>query len=153
MFGREISVNSIVGQVVELFISKKGNSLRENKKEILLKKEGIVDDKFYAKDQQRSVLLSTIDSYTLAKNIGIEMEYGLLGENILLDYNPYHLTVGTQLKVGMVILEITQNCTICNHLSSIDKKLPKLLRNDRGIFVKVIEEGKIYKGDKVYLLG
>lgn len=146
-------MTSIVGQVLELFISKKGHSLRESKQKITLKKKGIIDDKFYEKDLQRSVLLSTIDSYSLAMKHGIEMQYGLLGENILLDYNPYHLTVGTQLRIGTVLLEITQNCTICNHLSSISKKLPKLLKNDRGIFVKVVDEGEVYTGDKVYLLG
>jgi MOSC domain-containing protein YiiM len=51
-----------------------------------------------------------------------------------------------------VVVEVTQNCTICNHLSSIDKRLHSLLKDDRGIFVKVVEEGFIEKGDKLYLL-
>lgn len=77
------------------------------------------------------------------------MEYGSLGENILIDYNVYNLSMGTQLKIGEVIVEITQNCTICNYLSIIDKSLPKLLRNDRGIFVKVIQSGVIKEGDSL----
>jgi MOSC domain-containing protein YiiM len=80
------------------------------------------------------------------------MTYGALGENILIDYNPYDLAIGSQIQIGEVVLEITQNCTICNHLSFIDKTLPKLLKDDRGIFVKVVKVGVIKKRDKLYLL-
>jgi len=60
--------------------------------------------------------------------------------------------MGSKLQIGEVVLEVTQYCTICNHLSTIDKTLPRLLKDDRGIFVKVVEAGFIAKGDKIYLL-
>lgn len=141
-----------LGEVLELFVSKKGNSTRCMQSVIELDKEGIVGDKFYAKDTERSVLLTTVDSYRLAMDNDIDMDYGSLGENILINYNPYALEHGTTIQIGEVVLEITQNCTICNHLSTIDKKLPVLLKDDRGIFVKVVEAGFIEKGDKLYLL-
>ena len=145
-------MNKSIGQVLELFISKKGESKRYSRTIIEVDSQGIMDDKFYAKDLERSILLTTIASYDLALKNGIEMSYGTLGENILIDYNPYALAIGTQLQIGAVVLEVTQNCTICNHLSSIDKTLPKLLKDDRGIFVKVVEVGFIKKDDKLYLL-
>ena len=140
-----------VGQVLKLFISKQGSPKRLQKNTLTVDKNGIVDDKFYAKDTERSILLTSISSYQLALQYGIEMSYGTLGENILIDYNPYALSIGTQLKIGEVILEVTQNCTICNHLSIIDKRLPRVLKEDRGIFVKVISSGSIEKNSKVYL--
>ncbi len=144
--------NKSIGEVLELFISLKGDSKRMVKTVIELNQEGIVGDKFYAKDRERSVLLTTIESYGMAVAKNIHMPYGSLGENILIDYNPYTLPLGTKIQMGEVVLEIAQNCTICNHLSSIDKSLPKLLKDDRGIFVKVVEAGFIEKGDKLYLL-
>ena len=144
--------NKSIGEVLELFVSIKGNNTRIVKTVIELNEEGIVGDKFYAKDRERSVLLTTIESYSMAIANNIHMPYGSLGENILIDYNPYALPMGTKIQMGEVILEVTQNCTICNHLSSIDKTLPKLLKDDRGIFVKVVEAGFIEKGDKLYLL-
>jgi len=141
-----------VGEVLELFISKKGESKRLSKSIIELNEEGIVEDKFYAKDINRSVLLTTIESYGMAVAKNIHMPYGSLGENILIDYNPYALPMGSKLQIGEVVLEVTQYCTICNHLSAIDKILPTLLKDDRGIFVKVVEAGFIAKGDKIYLL-
>ncbi len=70
------------------------------------------------------------------------MPFGSLGENILIDYNPYHLNAGDQLRMGEVVLQISQNCTICDHLSKIDETLPTLLKDDRGIFAKVIKGGE-----------
>jgi len=145
-------VNENIGEVLELFISKESEAERTLLRRMALDKVGIVDDKFYGKNIERSVLLTTIESYRLALKHGIEVPYGALGENLLIDYNPYALSVGSRLKIGEVIVEVTQNCTICNHLSVIDKKLPKLLKDDRGIFVKVVEAGFIEKGDKLSLL-
>ena len=141
-----------IGQVLGLFISKKDKSERSLRTILEVDKKGIIDDKFYGKDVERSILLTSIDSYNLALKNNIEMPYGALGENILIDYNPYTLAIGSYLKIGEIVLEVTQNCTICNHLSLIDKILPTLLKDDRGIFVKVVEVGFIEKGDKLYLL-
>lgn len=145
-------MNKNDGQVIKLFISNKESSKRQNKSEIYLDKEGVVGDKFYHKDQQRAVLVTSLESYTLALDHRILMEHGTLGENILIDFNPYLLAKGTQLKIGEVIIEIAQNCTICNHLSVIDKSLPVLLKKDRGIFVKVIKEGIIKEKDLIVVL-
>ncbi len=141
-----------VGQVLDLFVSHSGVSQRVQKSTLLLDTLGVVEDKFYNKNKERSVLISSLDSYNLIKNYGIEMPLGYLGENILLDYNPYALEVGAQLKIGTALLEITQHCTICNHLAVIDVKIPTLLKNDRGIFAKVIGDGSIKITDSVYLL-
>jgi len=141
-----------IAKVVSLFISRKEEPKRQSKLELYLDEKGVHNDKFYDKDIERSVLVSSTHSYTLALNKDISMEYGALGENILIDYNIYSLLMGTQIQIGEVVLEITQNCTICNHLSSIDKSLPKLLKKDRGIFVKVIQSGEIKEGDSVYII-
>ena len=114
---------------MKLFISKKGDSQRYEESFIELDEEGVIGDKFYAKDDARSILLTSTESYNLIKGYDIDMPYGYLGENILIDYNPYKLAIGTRIKIGSVILEISQNCTICNHLSVLDKRIPKLLKN------------------------
>jgi len=141
-----------VGEILNLFISKSGVSQRFEQEKLSLDTLGVKEDKFYSKNAQRSVLISSIDSYNLLKNYNLEIPFGYLGENILLDYNPYALEIGTLLKIGEATLEITQHCTICNHLAVIDVKIPTLLKNDRGIFAKVIEDGVVKNGDEVYLL-
>jgi len=145
------SSSTDVGEVIALFISQKGVSQRVPKSTLKVDKEGIFEDKFYAKDSQRSILITTVESYQLAKEEDIALVYGSLGENIVIDYNPYMLPIGKEFRIGTVLLEITQHCTLCKSLTKVDSKLPKLLKNDRGIFAKVIESGSIYKGDRVIL--
>ncbi|MDD5373971.1 MAG: MOSC domain-containing protein [Sulfurimonas sp.] len=144
--------NKKVGQILKLFISTVQSSQRVEKSVIALDELGVIGDKFYNKDNARSILLTSTDSYDLIKSYDIDMPYGYLGENLLIDYNPYSLPIGTRLKIGDTILEISQNCTICNHLSVIDKRIPKLLKDDRGIFAKAIQGGEISVGDDIYLL-
>ena len=140
------------GSVIALFVSKKGVSGRTAVASVNLDQKGIQTDKFYDKNIQRSVLLASIESYTLVEKEDISMDHGALGENILMDYNPYLLEPGSRLKIGPALLEITQYCTMCDHLTAIDPILPQLLCHDRGIFAKVISGGKIKKGDAVYLV-
>jgi len=144
--------NRLVGKVLSLFISEKGNSKRIKQEYLKVNDKGIIGDKFYAKDTERSVLLTTKESYILALNHNIRMEEGSLGENILIDFNPYSLGMGTQIQMGDVVFEITQYCTICTSLSEIDKTLPTLLKKDRGIFIKVLKSGLIKVEDLVYLI-
>jgi MOSC domain-containing protein YiiM len=142
------------GKVLELFITKDNkDKIRERPQSIKVDKLGIEGDKFHGKDMQRAILLTSLDSYNLSKENHIDITHGTLGENILVDINPYHLLPGDQLLIGDVLLEITQNCTLCKGLSTINSKLPKLLKNDRGIFAKVVGESSLIQiGDKIELL-
>ncbi len=139
-----------VGKVLELFYSTTNG--RVNTTELSLDNKGVVEDKYYNKNIQRSVLITSIASYNLAMNSGISVAHGSLGENLLIDYNPYHLRAGDKLMIGDLVLEISQNCTLCKSLAKVDKKLPSLLKDDRGVFAKVVIGGVIKKGDNIYLL-
>jgi len=144
----------MTGKVLEIFITKDDkNKSREKRESISVDMNGIRNDKFYNKNLQRSILLTSLESYELTQQHNIEIPTGSLGENILIDINPYSLVSGNKLQIGDAILEITQNCTLCKGLSSVNSKLPKLLKDDRGIFAKVIsDEGTIRVGDKVEIL-
>jgi len=143
---------SKIGNILELFISVNGESKRLKKSTLNLDEKGVRDDKYYGKKINRSILITSKDSYLIAKESGINLDSGDLGENLLIDYNPYKLPLNSKLKIGDVVLEISQNCPLCKHLTKIDKNLPKLLLNDRGIFAKVIHGGNIKMGNEIYLL-
>ena len=139
-----------VGTITSLFYSPiNGRTVTDI---LQLDTQGIINDKHYNKSIERSVLLTSLDSYTLIKNHGIDADHGVLGENLLMDYNPYHLPTGSRLKIGNTVLEISQPCTLCKSLTKVDVRVPKLLKNDRGIFAKVIEAGTITVGDNIYIL-
>lgn len=142
------------GKVLKLFITHDNqDKTRQSVEEIEADIHGIINDKFYGKDSQRAILITSLESYTLSEMNGIKLKEGHLGENILIDINPYGLNAGDRLMISNLELEITQNCTLCKGLTAIDVKLPKLLKNDRGIFAKVISQsGKIRTNDKVEIL-
>jgi len=139
-----------VGKILELFYST--NNGRVNTPRLALDEKGVVEDKYYNKDRERSVLIASLESYELAAENGINVTYSTLGENILIDYNPYHLEPGVRLQIADLILEISQNCTLCKSFAKFDERLPELLKDDRGIFAKVIHSGTISKSDNIYLL-
>lgn len=126
--------------IVKLFIQDKQEGLKELES-LHVDINGVVGDKFYGKKADRSILLTSLESYEKVHKKGIDLKYGQLGENILLDTNPCNLPQGTRLEIEDVILEITMPCTMCKSLVHIDKSLPKILKNDRGIFAKIIKEG------------
>jgi len=141
-----------VGKVLKLFISTKdANNITQThlQPSISLDENGVIDDKFHAKDTQRAILLSSQESYNIANDNNITMPYGSLGENILMDFNPYDLNDGDHIQIGNVLLEITQHCTLCKGLSKVDPKAPKLLKDHRGIFAKTVTSGTILLGDTV----
>lgn len=138
---------SVKPRVLALFISVNHGKRRVKKDKLELDEGGVLDDKFYAKNTNRLILITSTTAYALAKSSGVELEYGTLGENILIDREINHLCVGNQFKIGEIVLEITQNCTLCNGLSLLDPKLPEILKNDRGVFAKAITNGIIKKDD------
>lgn len=137
-----------LGKVVEIFSAKKDQSgLPRPRVESLnlIKDYGIEFDKFALKDLDSTVMIVGVNTYELAKKNNISLEYGSLGENILLDFNPHDYKVGTRFIVEDAVLEVTQKCTICNHLSVFGKKLPLIIKDCRGLYCKIIKSGIIKK--------
>jgi len=139
------------GKVIELFITHDDTEkTRESVQSVIVDEHGIQGDKFYAKDPMRSILLTATDSYAITQENNIELATGSLGENILIDINPYALKASDRLRIGNTELMITQNCTLCKGLSVINSKLPKLLKNDRGVFAQVTNGSSVIQiGDTV----
>jgi len=125
---------------------------RNSVNSIKLDENGVIGDRHYGKDPLRSILITSIHSYEIAKSANIELEYGDLGENILVNFNPYDLKQGRKIAFDEVVLEISNMSSLCKSLTKLDSKLPKLLKNDRGIFAKVIKGGVLEVGENITIL-
>ena len=144
----------IVGSVLELYIAPEGTSgVREEQSSLNLKESyGINGDKFANKELRKSVMIVGTKPYNMAKDKDITLPKAALGENILLDFDPHTLNIGDRLLIGNAVIEITEACTLCKHLTKYDNSLPKLIVKHRGIYCKIVKSGSISKGDKVELL-
>ena len=118
----------------------------------LIEGYGIENDKFAGADLDKTVMVIGINSYDIAKENGMNLEYGSYGENILFNFDPHLLQLGDIIQVGEVRIEITQKCTICKHLSVFGRKLPKLIKNYRGLYCKILNDGSITKEDRTYAI-
>lgn len=142
---------SVKPRVLALYISLDNEKKRLTREIIEVDEKGVLGDKFYAKNNNRLILITSTTAYILAKSSGVELDYGSLGENILIDQAIDELAIGDRFQVGEILLEVTQNCTLCNGLSMIDPQLPEILKNDRGLFAKAVTSGIIKKDDVIII--
>ena len=56
---------------------------------------------------------------------------------------------GRRLRVGEVLLEVTKPCTPCHQMDEIRQGLQEELRGRRGLLCRVVEPGRIRRGDRV----
>jgi MOSC domain-containing protein YiiM len=97
---------------------------------------------------KRQVLL--MDSETLER-FGIPP--GAVKENITtrgIDFQA--LNKGQQIRVGGSLLEITIPCDPCPRMDEIRMGLQQELRGQRGWLCRVVEGGKIRRGDRIEVL-
>ncbi len=117
----------------------------------LIEGYGIEHDKFANDDLNKTVMIIGEKSYKIAQNQGINLLYGSYGENLLLDFDPHELQVDNVLQIDDTIIQIKEKCTLCNHLSIFGKQLPKLIKNHRGLYCKILKSGKVTEGSSVFI--
>lgn len=133
-----------LGKVVKLFIAKSDEKKRILQESLsLIENFGIKGDKFARKNVNQAVMMVGTCSYELAKSHNILLEFGDLGENILVDFNTNLLKCGQILYIENLILEVTQSCSVCKHLAKFDAKLPKIMQSNRGIYLKILQTADI----------
>lgn len=135
-----------IGTVLGVFtapVGFKGFPRPEAEKLELKEGHGIEGDKFAGHDLNKTVLIVGRDAYDLAKEEGIDLNPGSFGENILLDFDPHKLRIGSVIQVGKAEIRIMERCTVCSHLSVFDPKLPELVKDRRGLYCKIINSGEV----------
>ncbi|NLW23011.1 MAG: MOSC domain-containing protein [Tissierellia bacterium] len=102
----------------------------------------------------RQVSLLGIESIRKMKEAGIEgLEYGDFAENITTEgISLYELPIGTRLKIGETIQEVTQIGKECHTGCAIAQQVGKCIMPKEGIFTKVIKGGIVKPGDTIEVL-
>ena len=59
------------------------------------------------------------------------------------------LLFGQRLRAGEVLLEVTKPCTPCHLMDEIRQGLQEAIRGRRGLLCRVVEPGRIRRGDRV----
>lgn len=137
-------------QVLAVCISEKKGTVKHPVPEIQLKIDhGIVGDA-HAGNWHRQVSLLADESVELMRQRFPDIPTGAFAENILTQGIALSkLPIGTKLRVGQVLLQVTQIGKECHADCAIRRQVGDCVMPREGIFTKVLEEGSIRPGDEI----
>ena len=142
-----------MASVVAVCISERKGTQKHEVPEIQLKIDhGIVGDA-HAGSWHRQVSLLAQESVEKMKTAFPDIPVGAFAENILTEgLTLFTLPVGTRLRVGEVLLEVTQIGKECHAHCAIRRQVGDCAMPREGIFAIVLEEGTIRSGDIITVL-
>ena len=110
---------------------------------------GIVGDA-HAGNWHRQISLLAEESVDKMRALGLTLQPGDFAENILTrGLELKSLPIGTRLRVGETLLEVTQIGKKCHNDCEIKKLTGSCVMPTEGIFAIVLQEGEIFSGDTV----
>lgn len=107
----------------------------------------------HAGNWHRQVSLLSYDKIAEFKARGAKVEHGAFGENLVVEGIDFKtLPVGTLLRSGGVLLEVTQIGKECHAHCEIHRAMGDCIMPREGIFAKVLRSGEITVGDDLSVL-
>lgn len=142
------------GVIKAVCISEKKGEQKHAVAEVeLLPDHGIVGDAHAGNWHRQVSLLSTDSVRKVQEKIPLVLQAGAFAENILIEgICLYKLPVGTRMKLGTALCEVTQIGKECHHDCAIRKAAGDCVMPREGIFVRVLTAGKAKAGDFVSVL-
>lgn len=109
-----------------------------------------IDGDAHAGNWHRQVSLLSADKIEAFNKRGANVIPGAFGENLVVEGFDFRaLPVGTLLRCGDVLLEMTQIGKECHSHCEIYKKMGECIMPREGVFARVIEPGSISVGDEM----
>ena len=142
-----------MGTVLAVCISeKKGVQKRDVGSGNFIPDWGIENDA-HAGHWHRQVSLLSADKIEAFRAKGADVVYGDFGENLVVSGFDFRaLPVGTLLRCGDVLLEMTQIGKECHSHCAIFKAVGDCIMPREGVFARVLEGGVIKNGDEMVIV-
>ena len=140
-----------MARVIAVNISEKRGVVKHPIEKGFLKfNHGICGDA-HAGEWHRQVSLLGVESIDKMKALGAQgLSEGTFAENITSEgIILYELPIGTKLKIGDAVLEVTQIGKECHNGCEIRRLVGDCIMPREGIFTRVITEGWIKAGDSI----
>lgn len=141
------------GKVLAVCISKKKGTAKHQVDAVEMRVDwGIVGDA-HAANWHRQVSLLGQESADKVIAQGLKIKPGAFAENILTEgLVLYTLPIGTQMRLGTSLVEVTQIGKECHQGCAIRELTGDCVMPREGIFVKVLEDGMVKPGDAIQIL-
>lgn len=142
-----------MAKVIAVCISEKKGTMKHPVDSVQLKKEhGIIGDA-HAGNWHRQVSLLADESVEKMREKFPDIPIGAFAENILTEgIELCTLPIGTKLRIGETLLEVTQIGKECHADCAIRQQVGDCVMPREGIFAIVLEEGSIKAGDTIEVL-
>lgn len=142
-----------MAQVISVNISEKKGTVKREVPEIQLKlRHGIVGDA-HAGDWHRQISLLAEESVGKMRALLPDLRPGAFAENVnTRGVELKALPIGTRLRLGETVVEVTQIGKECHNDCEIKKATGKCVMPTEGIFAVVVREGTVRKGDPIEIL-
>lgn len=141
------------GKVIAVCISeKKGTQKTEVPSVKLVPGYGIEGDA-HAGNWHRQVSMLALEKIEGFRAKGAEVDFGAFGENIVAEgFDLRKLPVGTRLRIGDALLELTQIGKECHSHCAIYHQVGDCIMPREGVFTAVLEGGEIKAGDEIEMI-
>lgn len=140
-----------MAKILAVCVSEKKGTVKHPVKEVFVTAgHGIIGDA-HAGSWHRQISLLAAESVEKVRKQIPDIESGAFGENILTSgVILWKLPVGTLLRSGDVLLEVTQIGKECHKGCEIRKRTGDCIMPREGIFARVLEGGTLKPGDEIF---
>lgn len=139
-----------MGEIMGICISEKRGTAKVEVDEANLIEDFGIEHDAHAGNWHRQVSLLSFETREAFKARGAKIDDGAFGENIIVSgIDLIHLPVGTQIKSGDVLLEVTQIGKECHSHCEIYHRMGECIMPTNGIFTRVLHGGTLKKGDQI----
>ena len=131
---------------------KKGTVKKDVGSCMFVKNYGLMGDAHAGSERQVSIL-SADRVKEFEKENGLSLQAGAFGENLLIEGADERIySVGSRLRIGEVLLEITQIGKKCHKDCEIRRQTGECIMPSEGVFARILRGGTVKTGDEAVLV-
>lgn len=139
-----------MGKIVAICISSARGTQKQPVDSARLVEDWGVEKDAHGGNWHRQVSLLSADKIAAFNARGADVKPGAFGENLVVEgFDFRSLPVGTLLRCGDVLLEMTQIGKECHSHCEIYKKMGECIMPREGVFARVLQGGEIRVGDEM----
>jgi MOSC domain-containing protein YiiM len=145
-----------MAKIVGVCTSEKKGAIKQDVREGVLKEDfGLVGDAHAHTGWHRQLSMLGTSSIDKMKKLGVDVCSGSFAENLTVEddeFKLYSLPIGTKMQIGKnILVQVTQIGKECHKGCAIFQQVGSCVMPVEGIFVRILEGGKVRAGDEVEL--
>ena len=139
-----------MGKIIAVCVSEARGTEKKDIGRAYLRENWGLEGDAHAGDWHRQVSLLSADKVRDFNARGAQVTDGAFGENLLVEGIDFAaLPVGTRLRCGEVLLEITQIGKECHHDCPIRQRVGDCIMPREGVFARVLRGGWVAAGEEM----